>query len=131
MKFFRSRTGTLVTNSLVEASDRGEISYTRKQDVITLPHKCNELDKEDLNNWRPITLTDTNYKILAKVLAERLSGGIPKLVSEDQVGYIWGRNIATLTRTIDDVINYLNRTQNKTKQNKNKKQTNKQANKQK
>ena len=60
--------------------------------MITLLHKGNELDKEDLNNWRPITLTNTDYKILAKVLAEILSGVIPKLVSEDQVGYIRGRN---------------------------------------
>ena len=43
-------------------------------------------------------------------MAERLSGAIPKLVSEDQVGYIMGRNTATVVRTIDDVINYLNRT---------------------
>ena len=72
--------------------------------------KGNKLDKEDLNNWRPITLTNTDYKILAKVLAERLSGVIPKLVSEDQVGFIRGRNTATVIRTIDDVINYLDRT---------------------
>ena len=43
------------------------------------------------------------------MLAERLSGVIPKLVSEDQVGYIRGRNIATVIRTTDDVLNYLNR----------------------
>ena len=78
-----------------QRKDRGELSYTQKQGVITLLHKGNELDKDDLNNWRPITLTNTDYKILAKVLAERLSGVIPKLVSEDQVGYIRGRNIAT------------------------------------
>ena len=57
-----------------------------------------------------MTLTNTDCKILAKALAERLSGVIPKLVSEDQVGYIRGRNIATVIRTIDDVITYLNRT---------------------
>ena len=110
MKFFWSKVGALVTNSFIEAFDRGELSYTQKQGVITLLHKCNELDKEDLNNWRPITLTNTDFKILAKVLAERLSGVISRLDSEDQVGYIRGRNIATVIRTIDDVINYLNRT---------------------
>ena len=110
MKFFWSKVGALVTNSFIEAFDRGGLSYTQKQGVITLLHKGNELDKEDLNNWRPITLTNTDYKILAKVLAERLSGVIPKPVSEDQMGYIRGRNIATVIRTIDDFINYLNRT---------------------
>jgi hypothetical protein len=39
-----------------------------------------------------------------------MSAVIHKLVNEDQVGYIKGRNIATILRTIDDVINYLNKT---------------------
>ena len=32
---------------------------------------------------------------------------IPSLVSEDQVGYIKGRNISTIIRLIDDVIEYI------------------------
>ena len=110
MKVFWSKIGFLVTNSFNEAFDRGELSYTQKQGVITLLHKANELDREELNNWRPITLTNTDYKILAKVLSERLSSVILNLVNEDQVGYIKGRNAATVIRTIDDVINYLNQT---------------------
>ena len=98
MKFFWSKVGALVTNSFIEAFDRGELSYTQKQGVITLLHKGNELDKEDLNKWPPITLTNTDYKILAKVLAERLSGVILILVNEDQVGYIRDRNITTVIR---------------------------------
>ena len=50
MKFFWRKIGTLVTNSLIEAFDRGELSCTRKQGAITLLHRGNELDKEDLNN---------------------------------------------------------------------------------
>ena len=50
--------------------------------------KAKQLDKEQLLNWRPITLTNTDYKILAKVMAERLGRMIDKLISEDQVGYI-------------------------------------------
>ena len=105
IKFSWSKIGTLVTNSFFEAFDR-ELSYTQKQGLITLLHKGNKLDKEDLNNWRPITLTNTDYKVLAKVLAERLSGVIPKLVSEDQVGYIRGRNTAIVVRTVDDVVHH-------------------------
>ena len=73
-----------------------------------LLHKDNDLQREKLSNWRPITLTNTDYKILAKVLALRMSTVVQKLINEDQVGYLKGRNIATVLRTIDDVINYLN-----------------------
>ena len=110
MKFFWSKIETLVTNSFIEAFDSGELSYTQKQGVITLLLKGNELDKEDLNNWLPITLTNTDYKILAKVLAERLSGAILKLVNEDQAGYIRDKKHCNSYKTIDDVINHLNRT---------------------
>ena len=73
VKFFWSKTGTLVTNSFIEALDRGELSYTQKPGVIALLHKGNELDNKELNNWRPITLTNADYKLLPKVLADRLS----------------------------------------------------------
>ena len=78
--------------------------------MITLLHKINDLDKEDLNNCRPVALANTDYKILSKLLAERPSGVIAKLVGEDQVGCINGRNIGTIVMTIDNVIDYLNRT---------------------
>lgn len=108
MKFFWGKLGNLVTNSFLDAFNRGELSYTQKRGVIVLLHKGKELQRDKLNNWRPITLTNTDYKILAKVLALRMSIVIQKVINEDQVGYLKGRNIATVLRTIDDVINYLN-----------------------
>ena len=103
IKFFWSKAVTLVTNPFIKAFDR-ELSYTQKQGVINLLHEGNELDKEELNNWRPMSLANTDYKILAKALAD--SDILHKLVSDDKVGYIRGRNIATVIRTIDDKINY-------------------------
>ena len=110
LKFFWVKLGKLITNSFIESFHRGELSYTQKQGIITLIHKGNELDREELTNWRPITLTNTDYKILAKALAVRLSGVIHKIVNDDQVGYIKGRSSSIILRTIDDVINYLNKT---------------------
>ena len=96
--------------SFNESFDKGELSYTQKQGIIILLHKGIELDRDQLTNWRPITLTNSDYKLLAKVLAERLRNVIYKVVNSDQVGYIKGRNISTIIRTMDDVINYLNQT---------------------
>ena len=33
---------------------------------------------------------------------------VNKLINEDQVGYLKGRNLSNILRTIDDVIDYLN-----------------------
>ena len=93
-KFFWQKIGIILVKSFNESYENGMLSYTQRQGVITLLHKGKELDKGKLNNWRPITLLNTDYKILAKVLSERLGLVIQKLVNTDQVGYLKGRNTA-------------------------------------
>ena len=63
-------------------------------------------DPEDLENWRPISLLNIDYKIAAKVLAKRLQKLLPQLISTDQQGYIKGRFIGFNIRQIQDVIDY-------------------------
>jgi exonuclease III len=107
IKFFWNRIGSVIVGSFNESFENGVLSYSQRQGVITLIHKDEELDKDQLGNWRPITLTNTDYKLLAKILANRLSAVIKTLVNEDQVGYIKGRQSSSVIRTIDDVINYV------------------------
>ena len=57
--------------------------------MIILIHKGNELAMSDLKNWRPISLTNSDYKLLAKCLALRLSSVIGVIINEDKVGYIY------------------------------------------
>ena len=106
-KFFWSKIRDMVINSYNESFDEGKLSSSQRRAIITLIHKGKDLPREMLGNWRPISLTNTDYKILAKTLALRLQKVIPDLVFEDQVGYIRGRNISTIIRLIDDVIEYI------------------------
>ena len=39
------------------------LSYSMRKGIITLIHKGNKLDRDNLSNYRPITLTNTDYKI--------------------------------------------------------------------
>ena len=48
-------------------------------------------DIRQLKNWRPMSLLNTDYKIMAKFLSINLQNIIGPLVSEGQVGYIKGR----------------------------------------
>ena len=41
-------------------------------------------------------------------MARRMGLVVNKLIIEDQVGYLGGRNISNILRNIDDVIDYLN-----------------------
>ena len=106
-KVFWSKIKTFIINSYEEAFTNGQLSISQRRAVITLLHKGKGLPRDLLTNWRPISLTNTDYKILAKALALRLQSVIKVIVSEDQVGYIKGRNISTIIRIIDDTIELL------------------------
>ena len=60
-----------------------------------------------LKNWRPISLLNTDYKILTKLLSTRLQNVISTIVATDQTGYIKNRYIGENIRTVVDVIDYL------------------------
>lgn len=107
LKFFWHKIKKMLLDSLNTAFRVGELSHSQKIAVITLIHKGKQLSRDDLNNWRPISLTNADYKLMAKALAFRLSGVIQNLVSEDQVGFMKGRNSSYHVRLIDDIIDYL------------------------
>lgn len=109
IKFFWIKLKLLIIPSLQAAYDKGEMSITQKRAVITLLHKGKELPRDDLSNWRPISLTNSDYKILAKCLASRLSSVMSDLVSEDQVGFIKGRKVSNIIRLIDDTIEHIDK----------------------
>ena len=53
-----------------------------------------------------MSLTNTDYKIIAFTLAKRLQKVIDKLISYDQLAYIKGRFIGINARTIVDIYEY-------------------------
>ena len=66
-------------------------------------------DRSWLKNYRPISLTNTDYKILAFVLAMRVQKVMPSLINNDQTGYIKDRFIGFNIRTVQDLIEYCNK----------------------
>ncbi|KAL3681828.1 hypothetical protein R1sor_024784 [Riccia sorocarpa] len=60
--------------------------------IIKLLPKNSE--KHRLKNWRPISLLPIAYRIISRLLADRLKKLIPKLVDEEQTGFVEGRFIS-------------------------------------
>ena len=81
------------------------LSPSERVAIIALFHKGSDLAADNLNNWRPISLTNVDYKILAKVMSLRLNTVIDKLIGLQQVGFMKGRNISLIHRQIDDILN--------------------------
>jgi hypothetical protein len=104
-KFFWIKIKDLVLNSLQTAFVKGELSTEQKRGVINLIPK-KEKDIRLLKNWRPISLLNTDYKILTKTLASRLKKVLPDVINEDQVAYLKERFIGQNIRTIIDVMEF-------------------------
>ena len=68
------------------------MGISQKQGVITLIPKKDK-DPSRLKNWRPITLLNTDYKILTKYLANYLKEYLNKLINHNQKGFLTGRFI--------------------------------------
>jgi hypothetical protein len=97
--------GTLVYESIRNAEEKGEMSIDQKRGVINLIPKKDK-DLRYLKNWRPISLLNTDYKILTKTLASRLKQILPSVIHPDQVAYLKERYIGQNIRTIIDIMHY-------------------------
>ena len=96
----------LVLNSLNYAFSNQCLSCSQKRNVVVLIPKSSVNSRQRIHNFRPISLTCTDYKIGASILAKRLQKVITKLVHTDQTGYIKGRGIFQNIRLIEDIIWY-------------------------
>ena len=64
-------------------------------------------NSDELKNWRPVTLLNSNYKIVATVLAMRLQKVLPSIIKETHVGYIKGRLGGFNVRFFKIMIDYM------------------------
>ena len=104
-KFFWPDIKFLLTDSFLYTFENGYLSNDQKRGIISLIPKEGK-DLRSLRNWRPISLLNTDYKILTKLLSNRLQTVLPRLIHSDQMGYIKGRFIGQNVRTIKDLMHY-------------------------
>ena len=72
-----------------------------RRSVIKLIPKLGKLLKL-LENWRPISLTNTDYKVYMKVLSNRIKPLLNNIIDFEQTAYVPGRSIfASVRATLD------------------------------
>ncbi len=104
-QFFWQHIKDLVVESINYGYNNGELSVDQKRGIITLIPKKGKI-RTLLKNWRPISLLNTDYKILTKCLALRLHKVLPSIIDLDQTGFLKGRYIGENIRTVADIIEY-------------------------
>ncbi len=88
-----------------ECIQDNSLSSTMKQGLITLISKPGK-DARHIDNLRPISLLNCDYKILAHIFSDRLKNKLNQVISESQSGFLKGRSIHNNIRLILDILDY-------------------------
>ena len=107
-KLFPQWWGRILEMVYKEIARTGRIPYTMTESFITLlPKKSGDI----LNaaNWRPISLLNSDYKILTKVWAGRLNLVMQEGIGLHQTGFIPGRDIRENILLIQTMIDRMSK----------------------
>ena len=85
-KKFWHKIGNIIINSFNESYEDCQLSESQRTSIISLIFKKG--DARLLQNYRPISLTNCDYKILAFCLANRIQSVITHIINPRQVSYI-------------------------------------------
>ena len=85
-KVFSKTLAPILEKVLDESVTNGELPPAVGDGLITLLYKKNERD--DPRNYRPITLLNSDYKIMMRVLAVRMNQAVTEFVSDPQTGFV-------------------------------------------
>ena len=89
--------------SVNESFEKGEMSNSQKQAVITLIERKGR-DRCFIENWRPISVLNVDAKIASKVIATRIRKALPNIIHHNQSGYISDRYLGETVRSIFDIM---------------------------
>ena len=103
--FFLDELGPILLDvaNCIHASGRLPLSMSRG--IVTLVPKKGDITL--LKNWRPITLLNIDYKLIAKALAANLTKVIKNIISNDQTCCVPGRDIADNVLAMRDLVDYI------------------------
>ena len=86
---------------------RNGIPTSMKESIICLLFKKGE--KADLKNWRPISLLNVDYKILTKIINERMKKTLTIILHPDQKGFVPTRRLDDAILKVQFLIDYCKR----------------------
>ena len=109
-EMFYCRLKVLLHEMFCECIRIGRMMPMARIGIISLIPKKNR-DLRWIKNWRPIILLCVDYKILAKIIANRVKSVLDNLIGKEQSAFIKGRNINNSIRKIVDTVNYCDRKQ--------------------
>ena len=99
--------GPLLTNAWKYSLETGKLPTSHKQSFLKLIPKAGK-DLRRLTNWRPITLSNCDHKLITKTYSKRLCEQLSEKIDEKQTAYLKGRLINDNIRAMIATINITN-----------------------
>ena len=103
LQAFWPKIGKWLFNAILESIQNKILFRSTRRGILTLITKKDK-DPMYVKNWRPIILMNTDHKVFAKVLANRLLKVIHYIIGKKQTGYIKGKFIGLSIRKLIDLI---------------------------
>ena len=91
--------GKILIDSWDYAQNTGELTHSHQSSYLRLIPKEGK-PNNILKNWRPITLSNCDYKIITKTLAKKLTNAVASIIGPTQTAYIPGRQITDNLHTL-------------------------------
>ena len=99
--------GTILCESWRYSLTLRRLPESHKMSYLRLIPKAGK-DLTKLTNWRPITLSNCDHKLITKIYAKRMCENVAKSIAERQTAYLKGRLINDNVRAILSTINITN-----------------------
>ena len=107
-KYFSEALAPIIVCLANQCFDSGALPTDSVRGIIRLAFKKG--DRADLRNWRPISLLNLDYKIIAKALCTRLKAVMGEIVNFDQTCSVKGRRISDNLNLIRDTLDHMEAT---------------------
>ena len=97
--------GPIILKAWQHSLEVGRLPPSHLESVITLLPKEGK-DTSDIKNWRPITLSNCDAKIITKAIAIKISKVLESIIDVSQTAYVPGRSITDNLRANAFYKNY-------------------------
>jgi exonuclease III len=99
-KQYWSLFGDTLAQSWSEALQTGTLPESHNNSILRLLPKIGK-DTNKLTNWRPITLSNCDHKLITKCLAKRLTSTLGSYLHPNQTAYLPGKQIQDNLRVLN------------------------------
>ena len=99
--------GDMLLDAIKYCFARKRLFRSARQGIINTIPKKNK-DGRFLKHLRPITLLNSDFKLIEKVMANRIKPRLMELIHSDQKGFLPSRRISSNIRCILDIMDMLN-----------------------